>query len=205
MKTSLVLATLLALLLSACSAQPAPTSDPSVVQTSAAAAAQTMVAATQAAVPTNTPTPVPSPTTAPSPTAIVLPTLLSPDQAPTAAVPAAATQSGETNCVHPLDMGSAGPSHRTLIMNQTTATVNISLNLYKPNAFGQCGSISYANVTKGSNVMANLPSGYWFAYAWATGKGKNFTITGSFYVQPAVFDKLELCVRSSVLKYTPQC
>jgi hypothetical protein len=90
-------------------------------------------------------------------------------------------------------------------MNQSGATVNISLTLYKPNAFGQCGSVSFANIGGNSNVMANLPSGYWYAYAWATAKGKSFTVSGSFYAQPSVFDKLELCIRSRLIKYTPQC
>jgi hypothetical protein len=102
-------------------------------------------------------------------------------------------------------MGEAGPGHRTIVRNQTGGTINISLNLYKKNDFGQCGSISYGGMSKGSSVTAELPSGFWFAYAWADAKGKSFTVTGSFYVQPAQFDKLELCVRTDNILYKPQC
>jgi hypothetical protein len=206
LKSSLFVATLLALLLSACGAPQAPAIDPSQVQATAIAAAGTMIALTQAAIPTDAPTPVPSPTTAPSPTTtLLLPTLVSPNQLPTSVATTAASQGGTDNCVHVLDMGSAGPTHKTLIKNETNAVMNVSLTLYKPNAFGQCGSISYPNLGKNSSVMALLPSGYWYAYAWATVKGKNYTISGSFFVQPAQFDKLELCARSGNIVYKPQC
>src|SRR5512142_3020282 len=68
----------LALILSACGAQATPTADPAQIQASAVAAANTMVALTQAAVPSATPvppTPLPSPTALPSPTLLALPTL----------------------------------------------------------------------------------------------------------------------------------
>lgn len=194
---------LLALLLNSCGAQAAPTVDPVQVQASAAAAAATMLAGTQAAIPTNpaaTDTPQSSPTPLPSPTLEALPTAVS-----LPAMPTAVPQSGQGGCVHPLAVGDAGPTHDTLIKNESDATINLSLNLYKPNAFGECGSISYANLTKNASVMAHLPAGYWFAYAWATANGKSFHSSGSFFVQPAQFDKLEVCVRSQNIVYSPAC
>src|SRR5512140_986942 len=77
MKRVLFTSMVLALLLSAC-APATPTTDPAQIQASAVAAANTMVALTQAAVPTETPVPptaLPSPTPLPSPTLLALPTL----------------------------------------------------------------------------------------------------------------------------------
>ncbi len=180
--------------------------DPALVQASAVAAASTMIGMTQAAMPTATATVQPSPTPLPSPTPMPLPTLpVTTVAAPAVSVPPTAAASGTTNCVQPLDLKGAGPTHRTQIINQTGAMVNISLTLYKPNAFGQCGSLSYANISGTGTVMADLPEGYWNAYAWASGKGKSFTVSGSYYVQPSQFDKLELCIRNNAVRYTPQC
>ena len=192
---------LLVLLATACSPA-APTADPAQIQASAVAAASTMVAMTQEAIPTATevpPTEVPSPTPLPPPTVAELPTLAF--EAPTAAP----TQSSADDCLHPLDVGAAGPGHPTLIKNQLGGSINLSLNLNPKNAFGECGAISFANMAKNSSEMAQLPSGYWFAYAWGTTKGKDVKSSGSFYVQPAQFDKIELCVRESIIVYKPQC
>ncbi|HEX8992041.1 MAG TPA: hypothetical protein VF784_10225 [Anaerolineales bacterium] len=206
MKPSLFLAAVLLLVLSACGAPAAPAIDPAMVQASAVAAASTMVALTQAALPTDTPTAAPSPTALPSPTPAPLPTLPPSIALPTVvSAPTTASGGDQGGCVHALSVAEAGPTHRTLIINQSGATVNISLTLYTPNKFGQCGSISYANLAGSGSVMANLPEGNWNAYAWATGKGKTFTVSGSFFVQPAQFDKLELCVRTNLIRYTPQC
>ncbi len=199
MKYSMFVSGILALLLTACGAQAAPTVDPAQVQASAIAAASTMVAATQAAIPTATATLEASPTPLPSPTPFELPTL------DILSSPTIASQSGTDNCVHPLDMGAAGRGHPTLLKNESSGTVNLSLNLYQPNAFGQCGAISYANITKNSSILAQLPAGNWYAYAWGSAKGTNYKATGYFFVQPANFDKLDLCIRDSVIVYKPQC
>jgi hypothetical protein len=73
--------------------------------------------------------------------------------------------------------------------------------LYERNAFGECGAISYANLAKNDTVMVDLPSGYWYAYAW----GGDFKTSGSFFVQPAMYEKIELCVREALIVYKPQC
>ena len=206
MKHILFLVILVAFLLSGCGAQATPTIDPAQVQASAAAAASTMMAQTQAAIPPTaipTDTPQDTPTPLPSPTPILQPTLDTSAGFPTVA-PTTAPSSGNSSCVQALDVAQAGPTHRTLIRNESNATINLSLNLYKPNQFGQCGAISFGGLSKGSTVMANLPAGYWSAYAWATG-AKPFTVSGSFFVQPAQFDKLELCIRSDSIKYAQSC
>jgi len=210
MKKLIFVSTLVAMLLVGCGPKATPTMSPADVQGTAMAAASTMVAMTQAAIPTATPLPptdTPMPTAAVTDTPFVLPTSdLS--QIPTLA-PTIAPQTsngGQDNCLHPLNMAEAGPKHDTLVQNQSGGTINLSLNLYTPNAFGQCGAISYGNMGKNATVMAHLPAGYWYAYAWATLKGgKQVAVSGSFFVQPAQFDKLELCVRSDSIVYKPQC
>ncbi len=190
---------LFALLLNACSTPTSPTIDPAQVQASAAAMAKTAISMTQAAIPTNTPSPIPTDTPFPSPTPTLEATMLS------AALTWTNTpQSKGDDCRHALDLGGAGPTHRTVIKNQTGTTVNLSLNLYKPNAFGACGAISYANIGKRKEITVELPAGYWYAYMWGTGKNK-FSLGGSFFVQPAHSDKLELCLRTNVIKYAPHC
>lgn len=201
MKYFLFVTVISAFLLSAC-AQATPTVDPAMIQASAIAQANTIVAQTQAAIPTNTATPEVSPTPLDTPT----PTFdTSVSQLPTLgslASPTIASSTGTVNCVKALDMGAAGRKHDTLIKNESSGTFNISLNLYKPNQFGECGAISFANIGKNGTVDVGLPSGYWFAYAWGT-KGKS---EGYFYVQPAMFDKVELCVRdASLIVYKPSC
>jgi hypothetical protein len=201
MKHSIFAAALLTLLVSACAPQAVPTIDPAQIQASAVAAASTMIAQTQAAIP---PTPIPTDTPQATPTALDTPTAFT---LPTSALATAAptTASGSGNCVHPLDMGEAGPKHDTVIKNQTNGTINLSLNLYTPNAFGQCGAISYASLTKNNSIQVGLPSGNWYAYAWGNANGKQFTVSGSFYVQPAISIKMELCVRPSSVIYAQSC
>ncbi len=202
MKNLIFIVALFALMLSACGAPAAPTLDPVLVQASAMAAANTMIAMTQAAIPTSTPVPpaTDTPQVLPSPTLDLLAGF------PTAGLPTATAGAGTETCVHPLDMNSAGPKHTTVIRNESGGTINISLNLWKINSFGQCGAISFANMGKNSTEEVGLPTGYWFAYAWATIKSKQVTMQGNFYVQPAQFDKLELCVRpEGIIVYKPQC
>ena len=192
-----------AMILSACGANVTPTIDSVSVQETAVMAAFTVIAQTQAAIPTNTPlpptdtpipTPMPTDTPPPSPTTVQLEITLAPTQAQ--------SSSNGNDCLAPLNMGSAGPGHTTVIKNQIKGvkTLTLSLQLYTPNAFGACGVIPAGPGTY------QLPSGNWYALAWVTlNNGKNFTTSGSFYVQPAQFDKLELCLRSSDITYAPKC
>jgi hypothetical protein len=202
MKKTILISMLAAVLLTACGPQGTPTMSPADVQGTAVAAAWTMVAQTEAAIPTATPVP---PTNTPSPTPIPSNT---PPPPPTSSLPTAApTQNttGTDNCVHPLNVAEAGPTHPTLIRNQSGGSINLSLNLYSPNAFGQCGAISLS-LGKNNTATVQLPAGDWYAYAWVTlSGGKSSTSSGSFFVQPAQFDKLELCVREEIVVYKPQC
>jgi hypothetical protein len=176
----------LTVLITACAPQAAPTMSPADVQGTAIAAAWTMVAATQAAIPTNTPlppTPVPSPTSLPTFTPealLVIPTL---PQLALAVPTAAAAPSDPNNCLKPLAVSQAGPTKRVRIENQSPGTANLSLNLYKPNLFGQCGSLSFANIKRGSMTIITIPNGYWYAYAWVLDPPS--TGSASFYLGPS--------------------
>ena len=187
------LALAIATLISACGGQTAaePTISPEDIQATAVAAAFTIVAETQAAIPTNTPIP---PTETPTQTSMPTDTLV-----PTIA--ATNTYTPEP-CAGVLNLGGAGPTHDTLIKNKTGGTIILSLTLYTPNDFGTCGA--YPSVP--DSGLIGLPSGYWYAYAYITLKnGRQTSASTSFFVQPAQFDKIELCVREDTIVYSPSC
>ena len=208
MKRLLFLTSLTALILTACGGQATPAVDPAQIQASAVAAASTMVAMTQAAIPAATdvpPTDIPSPTPLPSPTLLALPTLDT-GGFPTASIPTAASGTTTDNCQHALDMGAAGPKHRTIVINKSTGTFNISLNLWKVNLFGQCGAISIAGVNKGDRITLDLPSGSWAAFAWISLKGGGSRSPhGDFVIPPALNVTADLCVSEAGILYKFAC
>jgi len=175
---------LLAVILTACGGQPAePTLSSEQVQGTAISAAFTMVAQTQAAVPTNTPLPpteTPSPTPLPTFTALPSPT---PDFAllPTA-TQAAATGGGGT-CDSIINLGDAGPQSNIRLENDSGGTASVSLYMYTPNAFGQCGSFPsnpYV-VPKNGTLVVSVPKGEYYVYAWINySDGDTSTAEGYF-------------------------
>lgn len=183
----------LALLMTGCGPQGTPTMAPADVQGTAISAAWTMVAATQLANPTATPMPptgTPSPT--PLPTFTPLPLVPLPNTFPTATPQAAA--SDPDSCIKPLNVGEAGPTVPIRIENESGGSINISLNLWKINAFGQCGALSYT-VGKNGSMKVNLPKGSWWAYAWVTlPDGKSSTASCSFELRVGDADLLRLRV-----------
>ena len=189
----------LAVLLTACGTPASPTMSPADVEGTAMAAAWTMVAATQQAIPTATqipPTEIPSPTPLPTFTPLRLvdiPTL-------PALLPTATTAAATGDCVQALDMAAAGPIHNVRIENETGYPVNLSLNLYKPNAFGQCGSISF-QVSKNEKRRITIPGGYWYAYEWINGpNGGNGDV--SFYLGPSGNkDLLRLVLKKDIIAW----
>jgi len=190
----------LTILLTACAPQAAPTMAPADVQSTAISAALTMVAMTQLAIPTNTPVPpteTPSPTPLPTFTAPppVIPTLDQQLILPTATSAAA----DPNNCNKPLNMGEAGPTKNVRIENTMGSQVNLSLNLWTPNLFGQCGAISYV-INKGEKRKITIPSGSWYAYAWVLDPPS--TAEGSFYLGPSkTQDLLRLVIKKDVIAF----
>lgn len=189
----------LTILLTACAPQAAPTMAPADVQGTAISAALTMVAMTQLAIPTNTPIP---PTETPSPTP--LPTFTAPPPViPTLeqfVLPTATSAPADpNNCNKPLNVGEAGPTKNVRIENTMSSTVNLSLNMYKPNPFGQCGALSYV-VNKGEKRKIAIPSGYWYAYAWVLDPPS--TAEGSFFIGSSkTQDLLRLIIKKDVIAW----
>jgi hypothetical protein len=177
MRTTFMATVGIALLATAACAPAVPTPDPAQIQASAVAAANTMVALTQAAVPTATPippTPLPSPTALPSPTLVELPTL------PVGAVPtvaAAAPTSSTDACNAPLAADPDGPKTRVRISNETAGEVVLSLWLNKT-TFGECGYVSQVLGAQGS-VTRELPQGCYGAGAFVTEPKQDFKAFGS--------------------------
>lgn len=198
----------LSLALAACgAAAPAePTISAADVQNTAVAAAWTMVAATQLAQPTATPLPpTEAPTSTPLPTftaepllvpTLELPTLPALEIQPT---PTLASSSSQNTCLKPLDVGAAGFLHSVRVENTTKGTVNLSLNLYQPNAFGQCGALSYT-LSKNENIRISIPAGAWYAYAWVNIGSKQSTADGSFFIGDSKSDDLlRLIIKTDVI------
>jgi hypothetical protein len=202
LKKVLLILIALGVLLSACSAEPAaPTMSAADINGTAVSAAQTMVFQTQAAIPTNTPVP---PTETPSPTPLptftqqplVIPTL---EQL---ILPTATSSIADPNdCNRSLNIAEAGPTKNVRIENTTKSQVNLSLNLWTPNLFGQCGSIAYV-INKSEKRKIAIPSGSWYAYGWVLGTdgSAQSTTEGSFYIGPSkTQDLLRLIIKEHVI------
>jgi hypothetical protein len=205
MKLRILPVVTLALVLNAACAQATPTVDPAQIQASAVAAANTMVAMTQAAIPTPTevpPTPVPSPTPLPSPTLEALPTL------PFDAPPTTAPSTTGDDCNHLFDVGSTGNARaKVLIVNQTKGSITITLGISTKNAFGQCGYLSWSNIAKGSNIVVSVPQTgqgpcYW-AYAWVNDPKKQTTVANNVPFCMNNPDKWTMRVNYDVINLTP--
>jgi hypothetical protein len=174
---------LFAVFVAACGGQTAPTLSPEEVQGTAVSAALTMVASTQAAIPTNTPLPpteVPSPTALPTFTALPSPT---PDFALLPTATQAAASGGGGTCDGIINLAEAGPTSNVRFENETGGTVGLTLYMYNPNKFGQCGS-SPSNpytLNKNEKLTISLPKGEFYAYAWITyGDGDTSQAEGYF-------------------------
>jgi len=85
------------------------------------------------------------------------------------------------------------------IENTLKGNVNLSLTLWEPNLFGQCGSIGY-QLTKNQKLKVGIPSGSWYAYAWVLDPPS--TSEGSFYIGPSKSqDLLRLIIKEHVIAW----
>ncbi|MBI3168705.1 MAG: hypothetical protein HYZ22_09520 [Chloroflexi bacterium] len=192
---------LLAVLVAACGGQPAePTLSPDQVQGTAISAAFTMVAATQAAVPTNTPVPpteTPSPTPLPTFTPLPLPTQ-------SVALPTATTASsgGGGQCDSLLNLAEAGPQSLVRFENNTGGTVGLSLYMYTPNKFAQCGSHSSNPfpIAKNASITVSLPKGNYYAFAWISyADGDQRSAEGYFWNKEADSHLFSVVIKQDVI------
>ena len=174
---SFTLIALLAILTSACGAQPVPTVNAADVQHTAEAAAFTMVAQTQEAMPTATPLPpteIPTNTPAATDTPAAVPTLDTSGATTGASLPTLAPTNvpagGATVDPCANRQLAANPKGRPTIIriaNMTKATVNVSLYLEETASAGECGYRGYT-LTKLSDVVINdLVQGCYDLWAWS--------------------------------------
>ena len=179
----LIVITVSVLLLSACGTKAAPTVDPALVQASAVAAANTMLAMTQAAMPTETPVPPTieaTDTPQPTPTIPVLPTN------PVLPSPTAVTSSsGGGECSGPIII-SKGEIHTTIVINNKT-NVLLGVSLYLPmNSWGDCGFWSSpAGIPANSSITLtslHASNSCYHVTAWTLSGKPNFVNGNSFCV-----------------------
>jgi hypothetical protein len=146
---------------SACSTPTVPTVDPLSIQNTAAAAAQTLTAETQAAIPTPTAIPmVETPT--PTDTQVTLPTT-SPTILPTN------TSNGD-ECNKPIS-GFSGPETTIQVVNNSGQPIGVWFQVGKT-AFGECGYASIPPLKAGDAYSFSAPQGCYATGAWTTGERK---------------------------------
>jgi hypothetical protein len=176
---SLSILFLIALIASACAPQAAPTMNAADVQSTAVAAAFTMVAQTQAAIPTATPLPpteIPTQTSLPTNTPVALPTLA---VSPTAAVQAAATTSSGTDpCSTRVLSGPKGKETTIRIVNTTKVPVKVSIYLNETAGQGACGW-GYVELAKNADtVITSWVQGCYNLWAWSDDPKGKFNSSG---------------------------
>jgi hypothetical protein len=178
-----IIVVLLTLVISSCGSSATPTVNPADIQSTAAAAAFTMIAQTQAAIPTNTPVPPTEtaiPTSLPTETPLPLPTLdlsaASPTNIPTFTPQASSSSSSSSGdaCNQPLTKW-LGPTATMSVENETKPKGTIVLSAYVVTDLGECG---YLYIT-GSSFSG--PVGQYSVGAFVNGK-KNFKVFGGFRI-----------------------
>jgi hypothetical protein len=176
------------LIFSACAPQATPTANPVDVQKTAAAAAYTMVAQTQAAVPTSTPIPTDTATPLPTLTPVASLTLTSdpfavntPTGIPTLVLqqPTTPSSSGTTTdtCNKTLTEWD-GPTVTFSIVNETRPQGTIVVSLYVVTPLGECGYL--ADLSQG-------PAGTYSVGAFVDGR-QSFKVFGGFTAQAGNWD-----------------
>jgi hypothetical protein len=189
MKSKSLLTTIavLVLLLSACGVKATPTVDPAFVQASAVAAANTMLAMTQAAMPTETlapPTDTPTDTPQPAPVLPPVPTnpVLSIPVLPSPTAVAPSSSGGE--CGGPINASKGENLTAITINNKTNVLLGLSLYLNK-NTWGDCGFWSSpAGIPPNSSItVTTLPANSCYhVTAWTLAGKSNFMNSNNFCV-----------------------
>jgi hypothetical protein len=193
------------LILSACGAPAAPTMNPVDVQSTAQAAAMTMVAETQAAVPTATslpPTETPTSTPAVTDTPLPLPTLNVTLTSTGVATAAVSNNSGATvdPCANRvLSHSPLGKETIIRIVNQTKATVTVSLYLNQTEAHGECGYRSYTLTKNNDVVITDLVYGCYGLWAFSDDPKEKVNASGGGCVNNP--DKWTFEVRADTIKF----
>jgi len=199
--STLTIVLAIVMIISACGAPAAPTVNPIDVQSTAQAAAFTMIAETQAAIPTATsapPTEIPTQTSLPTNIPPSLPTL----EATFTAAPI--TNSNGNANVDPCAtrvLGSPKGKQTTIrIVNTTKVAVTVSLYLNETEGQGECGYRSYSLARNGDVVITDLVYGCYSLWAWSDDPKGRFNSGGYGCINNP--DKWTFQVTSAVIKFT---
>ena len=198
-RLSILTILVLALLISACGAEPPPpTINAADVQNTAIAAAMTMVAQTQAAIPTATlPPPTETPTQTPLPTDTVppLPTLNVTLTSTTAPV---SNNSGGDPCATRVLSPERGRETIIRVVNTTSVTITVSMYLNETAAHGECGYRSFQLSKNNDIVFTDLVQGCYDLWAFSSSSDVNAR-GGGCINNP---DKWTFEVREDMIKFT---
>jgi len=189
----------IAMIVSACGAEPPPTANPADVQGTAQAAALTIVAQTQAAIPTQTPLP-PTETA----TQVIPPTItqLVPTQGIALASPttAAPTSSGDPCGLTKVLAPKYGKETIIRIWNNTKTPVTVSMFLNPTEGHQECGYRQYNLAKNADVVITDLVYGCYNLWAWNSSGKPNFNSSGYGCVNNP--DKWTFEVNTAVVKFT---
>ena len=187
------------MIMSACGAPAAPTMNAADVQSTAVAAAFTMVAQTQAAVPTATPLP---PTETPTQTPLATNTpLASPTSNVTLAAALAPTSTpGGDPCANRQLAPKKGRETVIRVANSTKSTITVSMYLSETAAHGECGWRSFKLTKNNDIVFTDLVQGCYSLWAWSDDPNGKFNSNGGGCINNS--DKWTFVVSPSTIKFT---
>jgi hypothetical protein len=187
---------IIAMIISACGAPAVPTMNAADVQSTAVAAAFTMVAQTQAAVPTATPLPpTETPTQTPAVTNTLLPTLnvtLGPTLAPTS------TPGGDP-CANRQLSPQRGRETVIRVANTTKVPITVSMYLNETEGHGECGWRSFNLAKNNDIVFSDLVQGCYSLWAWSDDPRGKFNSSGGGCINNS--DKWTFEVSSAHIKF----
>ncbi len=162
----------IAMIISACGAEPPPTVNPADIGMTAQAAALTIIAQTQAAMPTATPLPpTETPTQIPLPTNTPLPL-------PTLDTGAVAPTAGGDPCATRVLGKPKGKGTVIRIVNTLKVPITVSLYLNETEGHGECGYRSYTLGKNADVVITDLVYGCYNLWAWSDAQGNKFNSSG---------------------------
>jgi len=193
-----IISIVLAIVISACSgAEATPTVDPLNIQSTAVAAAFTIVAETQAAIPTVTPIPpTETPTSPPIPTEtpLLLPTL---EASPTAI--STSSSSGGDPCANRVLGSPKGKPTKIRITNETKVPITVSIYLNETASAGECGWRTY-NIGRNNDVtISDSVQGCYNLWAWSDDPKGKFNSRGYGCINNP--DKWTFEVREGSIKF----